>query len=290
MKLAYISMYLACASLLAGTHGASAQGLGKQGARANEVPMASLGSKIIPPPTSTSAASSASRYIKSAVIVPFRSADVPSDARGVVTAFNFDRGDLVQRDQAVVEISKDRYAIMVQMARTKLEGLKLTLHAAEQNLAFKKEVYSKHYGTKQKLLEAEAEVSVTKHKVDEARRELDLARLNLEACIVKAPFTGYVADRYKEPHEAVNQLDKLFRLVDMHKVYAVANVPEHQLPGFKKDASAWFIDGAERRFRGKVDKMEPVLCPESKTAKIYVLIENPDSALRVGTTGALSPE
>ncbi len=75
-------------------------------------------------------------------------------------------------------------------------------------------MYSKNYGTRQKLLEAQAEVATIRQRVEEAKRELELARLNLDCCVVKAPFTGYIVEKYKETYEAVNQLDKLFRIVD----------------------------------------------------------------------------
>ncbi len=228
--------------------------------------------------------------IKSVVIIPFRSADIPAEVRGAITKFNFDKGDLVKKDQPVVEISKERYAIMWQMAKGKLDALKQSLNLAEQILQFKKDVYSKNYGTRQKLLEAKAEVATIKQRVEEAKRELELARLNLDACVVKAPFTGYIVEKYKEAYEAVNQLDKLFRIVDTRKVYAVANVPELLLPSFKENSPFFFVDSADRRYRGSVDKIEPILCPESKTAKVLVLLENAQSQLKVGMTGALWSE
>lgn len=228
--------------------------------------------------------------ITSVVIVPFRSADIPTEVKGVISKFFFENGDLVEKGQPVVEISKDRYAIMLHMAKSKLEGLKQNLQLAEQNLQLKKDVYSKNYGTRQKLLEAQSEVAVTRQKVEEARRELELAKLNLDCCIIKAPFTGYIVEKYKEAYEAVNQLDKLFRIVDTRKVYAVANVAELDLPGFTKGSSSFFVDSAGGRYRGAVDKIEPILCPESKTAKVLVLLENPQFQLKVGMTGALRPE
>jgi RND family efflux transporter MFP subunit len=228
--------------------------------------------------------------ITSVVIIPFRSADIPTEVKGVISKFHFDKGDLVKKDQPVVEISKDRYSIMMHMAKSKLEGLKQNLQLAEQSLQLKKDVYSKNYGTRQKLLEAEAEVAVTKQRVDEARRELELAKLNLDCCVIRAPFTGYIVEKYKEAYEAVNQLDKLFRIVDTRKVYAVANVPELALAGFKKGSPSFFLDSAGDRYRGSVDKIEPILCPESKTAKVLVLLENAQFQLKVGMTGALRSE
>jgi RND family efflux transporter MFP subunit len=228
--------------------------------------------------------------ISSVVIIPFRSADIPTEVKGVISKFHYEKGDLIEKGKPVVEISKDRYSILMQVAKSKLEGLKQNLQLAEQNLQFKKDVYSKNYGTRQKLLEAQSEVAVTRQRVEEAKRELELAKLNLDCCVIKAPFTGYIVEKYKEAYEAVNQLDKLFRIVDTRKVYAVANVPELNLSGFTKGIPSFFVDSAGGRYRGTVDKIEPILCPESKTAKVLVLLENPQFNLKVGMTGALRSE
>ncbi|MBI5572520.1 MAG: efflux RND transporter periplasmic adaptor subunit [Desulfomonile tiedjei] len=260
------------------------------GITGKERPVAALTKQAPSGPREQVADPSVTVPIKSAVIVPFRAADVPADARGIITVFNFEKGDLVQKGQPIVEISKDRYEIMVEMAKTKLDGLKQSLKFAEESLASKKEIYSKHYGTRQKLLEAEAELSTIRHKAEEAKRELQLAKINLQSCVVRAPFTGYLVEKYKEAHEAVNQLDKLFRIVDTHNVYGVANVPENQLERFRKGARASFVDSLGTTYAGSVDKIEPVICPESKTAKVHLLIQNPQFALKVGMTGALWSE
>ncbi len=223
--------------------------------------------------------------IKSAVIMPVRFANVPAELSGVIEAIKFEKGEFIQKDQVVVELSKKRHSIMVQMAQEKVKGLQLALKTAEQNLNFKTEVYSKHYGTRQKLLEAESEVAATKLKLEETARELNLAQLNLQACTIKAPFSGFMVERYKEPYEAVNQLDKLFAIADMQRVYAVANVPETLLSSFKKDSRAVFVDAAGGRFKGTVDKVEATVCPESKTSKVYLVIENPKQDLKMGMTG-----
>jgi RND family efflux transporter MFP subunit len=279
-----------CAALLASSAQHGAHAAENRAVSGMEQPLTALFQKPAAAPQENPSHKALSAPIKSVVIIPFRSADIPAEVKGAITKFYFDKGDLVTKDQPVVEISKERYSIMLHMAKSKLEALKQSLGLAEQNLQFKKDVYSKNYGTRQKLLEAQAEVSVTKQRVEEAKRELELARLNLDCCVVKAPFTGYIVEKYKETYEAVNQLDKLFRIVDTRKVYAVANVPELLLATFKKSSPSFFVDSAERRYRGSVDKIEPILCPESKTAKVFVLLENAQSQLKVGMTGALWSE
>ena len=228
--------------------------------------------------------------VKSALVTPYRSADIPAEISGVITKINFEVGDLVRKDEIVFEVSPERYSIRVSMAREKLEGLKAARKLAKKNLSLRKKVFSEHFGTRQTLLQAESEASMTAHRVEEAKRELQLALLDLRACKVKAPYSGYLTAKYKEQFEAVNNLDKLFRVVDTRKVYVVANVPQNVLPFYKRHSPAYFVDSSGERFKGTIDKVEPTICPESKTVKAHVLFENQEGRLKVGMTGWLAPE
>ena len=221
------------------------------------------------------------------VIHPVRSANVGTEIGGVIDAINFEEGEKVREDQVVVEMTKSRYQVTLQEAEARLQTLELTLKRAEEELRVKKAVYDKDAASLQEVLKAEAEVEVTKAKLNEARKTLDLARLNMEACSIKAPFTGYLAVRYKQPYETADRFEKVFALVDNSEVYAVANVSEDLLGKFKKGVPATFVHSSGNKFAGKVEKIGTLIDPKSGTAKVYVLIPNPDEKLKIGTAGRL---
>lgn len=225
--------------------------------------------------------------IGTTVIHPVRSANVGTETGGLIEAIHFEEGDKVRKDQVVVEMAKNRYLAALQEAEARLTTLELTLKRAEEELRVKKAVYEKEAASLQDVLSAEAEVTVTRAKINEARKTLELAKLNLDACTIRAPFTGYVAVRYKQPHETVDRFEKIFALVDNSEVHAVANVPEDLLPQFKKGAAATFVHSSGKKYKGTVDKIGTLIDPKSGTAKVYVLIANPDEAVKIGTTGRL---
>jgi multidrug resistance efflux pump len=140
------------------------------------------------------------------------------------------------------------------------------------------------------VLKAETERDVTQTRLKEARKDFELAQLNLEWCRVKAPFTGYFGDKYKEQFESVERLEKIFSIVDTDKVYALANVAEKLVPKFKKGNSAAFVDPSGKSYPGIVEKVGKLIDPKSKTRKVWVLIDNSKGSLEVGMTGTLIPE
>lgn len=228
--------------------------------------------------------------VEAAVIHPVRSANVGAEVSGIIEAVNYDEGDRVEKDSVVAVISKERYALLVQKAQDELEGLELALKRAERDVDIKTDLLSLEAATRQQLLDAIAEVEITRQKIRRAIDELELAKLNLDACRVKAPFSGYLAVRYKQPFETVNKLEKLFALVDTRQVYAVANVPENLVPRFRIGSQAVFVHSSGNRFEGTVVRVGKLVDPKSVTKRIYVLIDNSQGKVEVGATGSVEIE
>jgi len=228
--------------------------------------------------------------VKSAIINAYRSARVPTEVSGVISASHFEEGDRVRAGQVVFEISKKRYAVAARAAEQKLRTLQVSVQLAEKKRKAIEALVSQDWSTRQRLLEAEQELAIANADLEAARSASEAAVLDLQACSIKAPFTGIVAERYREAHEAIERWEKLFLLIDTSKVYAVAHVPESSLPAYRKGVGASFAHSSGKRFRGTVAKVGPVINPESRTAKVWLLIDNPRGRLEVGMTGTLGLE
>jgi RND family efflux transporter MFP subunit len=242
------------------------------------------------PPEPVAPETDFSDSLRATTIRPHHSADMASEVSGVIEAIHFQEGDLIQHGQVVVEISTKRYTLLAEKAQEAVRGLVLALERAEQNVKLHQELLSQDATTQQDVLKAETERDVTQTRLKEARKDLELAQLNLEWCRVKAPFTGYLGDKYKEQFESVERLEKIFSIVDSGKVYALANVAEKLVPKFKKGNSAAFVDSSGKSHSGIVEKVGKLIDPKSKTRKVWVLIDNSKGSLEVGMTGTLIPE
>ncbi len=221
----------------------------------------------------------------STTIGALQQADVPSEVSGIVETYHFDVGQLVKKGQVVAEISKKDYTLAVEQGNARVEALEIKLGITEEKLKLAQDLLSNEWGTRRILVEAKENVAIVRLELTQAKKELELARWALSACVVKAPFTGYMAVRYKKPYESVNRLEKLFLLLDTSKVYAAANIAESELPKYKIGAEAVFKDRSGKDYVGTVHKIAPIINPQSHTARIYILIDNPDGILKAGMTG-----
>lgn len=232
----------------------------------------------------------ADHLLQATTINPYQYADMGSEVGGIIEAFLFKESDLVRKGQVVVQISQQRFGLLAEKARDAAQGMKLAMGRAERHLEVIRELLSQDAATRQELLLAEADVEIAQTNLKQAKKELDLAKLNLDACRVKAPFTGFLATRYKQPYEPVERLEKIFSIVDNARVYAVANVAVNLMSRFAKGSQAVFIDSSGKAFTGTVDRVGKIIDAKSNTRRVYVLIDNSQGDLEVGMTGFLRPK
>ena len=143
-----------------------------------------------PPKTSGNAIT-----IDAAVINPFQTANVGSQVAGVIAKFYFEEGDLVREGQIVLEIDAERYRLNAQRADEKLKGLEVALKSLHEEATLKTELFKLDALSRQEFIRVKAEAEAMQHRVREAREELELARLDVQSCTVKAPVYGISRDK-----------------------------------------------------------------------------------------------
>jgi RND family efflux transporter MFP subunit len=222
-----------------------------------------------------------------AVVYPFKSATVGSEVRGILDVINFKEGEPVKEGAVVAEVSKARYTAIVGEFHGNYEAVIRTLSRAREELAVQEELFEKRSNTLDDVQKARSQVTVLEARKEEAEFKLKQADLNLVACIIKAPFTGNIAVLYHEPFETVDNLEKVFGVIDTSKVYARANWPENRLSELAVGKKAVFRYG-QNEFQGAIEKISSLIDPASKSKRVHVLIDNSDARLQVGMSGTLT--
>jgi membrane fusion protein, multidrug efflux system len=149
------------------------------------------------------------------------------------------------------------------------------------------ELFRKRATTYDEVLKARSQVEVLESRQDEALHKLKQAEINLKACILSAPFSGAIAVLYHQPFEMVDNLEKVFEIVDTSKVYARVNWPESRLKELGIGKKAVFQYAGET-FDGVIEKISSLIDPASKSKRVHVLLDNAAGKLQVGMSGTLT--
>jgi Cu(I)/Ag(I) efflux system membrane fusion protein len=99
---------------------------------------------------------------------------------------------------------------------------------------------------------------------------------------IRAPVAAVVTEKPVVAGMRVGPGEPLYKLADLATIWLIAEVQEGDLgvirPGQKARVSMVAFPG--RAFEGTVDFVYPTLAPETRTAKVRILLPNPDLALR----------
>jgi RND family efflux transporter MFP subunit len=134
----------------------------------------------------------------------------------------------------------------------------------------------------------EAESASAQARLDAARTELRSARLALDELRILAPISGVVAARYMEAGERIKREDKLFTIIDIDSLYAVAPVFESEAlrvsvgmeARVSVDGSASVGESAD--FAGIVDLVSPVADSGTASFSVRVILHDPSGRLKPG--------
>jgi len=100
---------------------------------------------------------------------------------------------------------------------------------------------------------------------------------------VRAPEDGVVIDKPVQEGMRVEAGEALYKTADLADVWLIAEVQEQDLGAIRQGARAVasFIAFPGRSFEGTVDFIYPTLSPETRTARVRIVIPNADRALRI---------
>jgi RND family efflux transporter MFP subunit len=101
--------------------------------------------------------------------------------------------------------------------------------------------------------------------------------------MVRAPISGAVSERAVDPGDVVQVGAGLFTIVDLSSLRLEATVPVEEIDRLKVGVPVEFnVSGYDRRFSGRIERINPAVDPATRQARIYVVIPNAEQSLVAG--------
>ncbi len=117
----------------------------------------------------------------------------------------------------------------------------------------------------------------------DARARLASGAKQLGQTVVRAPITGVVSDREVDAGDVVTVGAELFRLVDLGSLRLEATVPTSEIDRLKVGMPVEFeVSGYDRRFTGRIERINPAVDQNTGQVRIYVAIPNERQSLVAG--------
>jgi membrane fusion protein (multidrug efflux system) len=220
----------------------------------------------------------------SGAVQPVRQATVKAKVSGDVRQITVREGESVQAGQVLARIDTADLEAKLAERIGALESAKAQMAMAEKNRSTNLALLKQNFISQNAFDNSESSFTVAQGGVKSAEAQAQLARNALRDAVAVSPLTGVVAKRHVQPGEKVAFDSPLVTIVDLKDLELQAVVPAVDVPevaiGKQVELS---IDGfGERRFSGRIERINPATEPGTRAILVYVGIPNPDGALRGG--------
>ncbi|WP_394822950.1 efflux RND transporter periplasmic adaptor subunit [Pendulispora albinea] len=166
---------------------------------------------------------------------------------------------------------------------------------AERNVARQKDLVDHGIGAQRELEQAQTDRDTAKSELDRCATRLRLLGVDpgnvAGPLTVRSPIAGRVIELSTAPGQYQNDPAAILMIVaDLSNVWVTANIQEKDIRRVHQgdDAVATFNAYPGESFGGKVLFVGDLLDPETRTIKVRIAFDNPDSRLKPGMFATVS--
>jgi membrane fusion protein (multidrug efflux system) len=173
------------------------------------------------------------------------------------------------------------------MARLDGDRLRLELKRSEANLRKLRQEYDRTVELHEKGLVSAGAFEGMKYELDAMTAANNLARLELSYTEIIAPIDGLVSERFIKVGNTISVNDPVFHITDMDPLLAYLFVPEREFRKLRVDQEAQVsLDAIPGQvFAANIDRISPVVDPQTGTFKVTLAIFDESTRLKPGMFG-----
>jgi membrane fusion protein (multidrug efflux system) len=168
-------------------------------------------------------------------------------------------------------------------ARSGVRSTEASLELARRNLERSERLSQAGAVADRDLESTRVQATNAEGALADARSRLASAQKQLDNATIRAPFVGIVSERAVHTGDVVQVGGALYSVVQPGKLRLEGSVPADQIGRLKVGTTVEFsVRGFDRRFSGRIERINPVVEPSTRQVKIYVEIPNTDRTLVAG--------
>lgn len=222
-----------------------------------------------PPTDNLLAVTNTPEYV---VIKPDDEVTFSSETAAVVANVAVKEGSQFQRGDILLELD-----CRIQQAELK----KALAQQTETTMAQKSAKKLQSYGSL-----SDFELAKANADAESANADVDKLRAIVDKCVIKAPFSGSVADVMVHAHESVKPGDPLLQIVNVENLKFEVQIPSAWLSWLHiGSVFSVHINETNQWVSAKITKINPQIEPVSQSVKIIATIDPKNPSLLPGMSG-----
>jgi RND family efflux transporter MFP subunit len=210
-------------------------------------------------------------------------ARVRAELGGQVERTFADEGQRVRRGVLLARLDDSAVRDAYLSAKSAVRSAESALQIAQRNAERSSRLAQAGALPERDLETAQQNATNAEGALADARARLALAAKQLDNTMVRAPISGAVSQRAVDPGDVVQVGAELFTIVDLSSLRLEATVPVEEIDRLKTGVPVEFnVSGYDRRFSGRIERINPAVDPATRQVRIYVVIPNAEQSLVAG--------
>jgi RND family efflux transporter MFP subunit len=210
------------------------------------------------------------------------SAFVKARVAGELQGLTVREGDFVKAGQTIATVDATEYQARVRQAQQQAESAKAQVDIARRTLDNNQSLVTQGFISKTALDASLATLAANEANYRAAQAGTDVARKSLSDTVLRAPISGYVAQRLAQPGERVSVDARVVEIVDLSRLELEASLsPGDSLMVKVGQTADLTVEGAAQPVRAKVVRVNPSASAGSRAVLAYLALAS-DPGLRQG--------
>lgn len=210
------------------------------------------------------------------------SAFVKARVAGELQGLTVREGDSVKAGQIIATVDSAEYAARVRQAQQQAESAKAQVDIARRSFDNNQSLVTQGFISKTALDSSIATLAANEANYRAALAGTEVAQKALNDTVLRAPISGFVAQRLAQPGERVSVDARVIEIVDLSRLELEASLDATDSLAVKTGQTAELtIEGAVQPVRATVVRVNPSASAGSRAVLAYLAIA-PSPGLRQG--------
>ena len=219
----------------------------------------------------------------SGTLQPKLEARVRAEIMGSVEHTYVDEGQRVRKGVLLARIDDSAVRDAYLSARSGVRTAESALQNAQRNAERATRLEQAGALPERDLETAQLNLTNAQGALADARARLAAAQKQLGNTEVRSPIDGSVSERQVAAGDVVQVGGAMFTIVDLRTLRLEATVPIEELGRLRVGSPVEFgVTGFDRRFTGKIERINPAVDSATRQVRIYVTIPNAEQSLVSG--------
>lgn len=208
---------------------------------------------------------------------------IVAEVSGRVIAINAAEGNRIRKGQPLVTVDTSRIALSLKAKKAEATQAQQQAMLAKNNLERAEELYQQQLVPESTIDSARAWYTSAQARYDELDAQRALLALDLENCVVSAPYDGYTLRRAVDVGDWVQIGTPVYEMVDISAITVEVDLPEKHYNSLSIGSEASIIvSGQEKAYGGTVTGMARSAALSTHTFPVLITVRNTNGELGGG--------